>query len=165
MAEITVRKRHTIRKSEAASLFKRLASEIGESAALFTSGTVERVDIDSAFTVYLVDKKPHIFELDEIVFPTLRGAVERPFPQRRIVVDAGAIPFMAKGADVMRPGIVSLTEDIQEGHPVQIVDERHGKPLSIGIALMDGKAITDASRGKVVRTIHHVGDALWGLSI
>ncbi|MDT8357108.1 MAG: RNA-binding protein [Methanomicrobiaceae archaeon] len=165
MAEITVRKRHTIRKSEAASLFQRLSAEIGESAALFTSGTVERVEIDSPFTVYLVDKKPHIFELGDIVFPTLRGAVERPFPERRIVVDAGAIPFMAKGADVMRPGIVSLTNDVRKDHPVQIVDERHGKPLAIGIALKDGAAIMEESRGKFVRTIHHVGDTLWGLSI
>ena len=54
-----------------------------------------------------------------------------------MTVDTGAIPYVVNGADIMRPGIVAVTDDVKANAPVQIVDERHGKPLAIGIALFD----------------------------
>ena len=47
------------------------------------------------------------------------------------------MPYVVNGADIMRPGVVDVTPDVVSGKPVQIVDERHGKPLALGIALFD----------------------------
>ena len=93
------------------------------------------------------------------------GAVQIPFPERRIAVDAGAIPYVVNGADIMRPGIVSVTDDVKADKPVQIVDERHGKPLAIGIALFDAPGIRASTTGKMVKKFHHVGDEIWNLEI
>ena len=99
------------------------------------------------------------------VFPTLRGAVQCPFPERMITVDAGAIPYVVNGADVMRPGIVAVSDDVIAGSPVQIVDERHKKPLAIGVALLDAPAIRASAQGKMCKNFHHVGDELWNLEL
>lgn len=165
MVVLSIKKRHTIRKSDIAQLFTDLEDEIGDAAALFRSEKVEMVETTSAFTLYLIDRKPLLMEYGGRVFPTLRGAIERPFPERHIVVDMGAVAFMVKGADVMRPGIVAVSDDIVPGSPVVIIEERHKKPLSIGIALYDSPTIRGMEKGKVVQNIHYVSDEIWNLEL
>ena len=58
---------------------------------------------------------------------------------------------VVNGADVMRPGIVAVSDDVVAGGPVQIVDERHKKPLAIGVALMDGPGNPGECTGKDVQ--------------
>ncbi len=163
MAKIIARKRHPIRKTQVADLYSRLKDQIGESEGKFEHERVELVETTGPFQVFLINKKPLLMEFDGMVFPTLKGALEFPFPERRVVVDQGAIPFVVNGADVMRPGIVSVTDDVVRGKPVQIVEERHGKPIAIGIALLDSIEIRASTAGKMCRTIHRVGDDLWNL--
>jgi PUA domain protein len=165
MAKLNVKKRYSIRKSRLADLRKKLENEIGETAGTFLSGNVEIVETDSDFLIYLVNRKPAIMETDEWVFPTLMAVVDTPFETRKAVVDSGAVVFMAKGADLMRPGIVDLTGDIKEGRPFVIVEEKHGKPLAIAAALMDYVDIMASDKGKVAKNIHYVGDDLWNLEI
>jgi PUA-domain protein len=163
MAKITGRKRHSIRKSQIESLFSALTAEIGESASLFRSDRVELLETSAGIVIYLIDRKPELLERDGWVFPTLKGLLEHSFPQRRVVVDAGAVPFVVNGADVMRPGIVSVADDIIAGRPVQVIEERHQKPLAIGIALLNAQEIRQKTQGKMVKTLHYVGDDLWNL--
>ena len=98
-------------------------------------------------------------------FPRCGGRCSVRFPERMITVDAGAIPYVVNGADVMRPGIVAVSDDVVAGSPVQIADERHKKPLAIGVALMDGPAIRASASGKMCKNFHHVGDELWNLEL
>ena len=165
MAALTVKKRHTIRKDQLAELFSLLGKEIGPSAEKFRSERVEMAEIEAPFSLFLVDRKPLLMKRDGWVFPTVRGAIERPFPERTIAVDMGAVPFVAKGADVMRPGVVSVTDDVRKGSPAVVVDERHRKALAIVVALLDGPAIRAEVKGKVAKTVHHVGDTLWALEL
>jgi PUA domain protein len=165
MKKIVIKKRHSIRKGQVQDLFERLAAQIGPSAALFQSVMIEILETNADLGIYLVNKKPLLMEKGGWVFPTLKGAVECPFPERRVTVDAGAIPYVVNGADAMRPGIVAVTSDVKKGQPVQIVDQRHGKPLAIGLALMDGAAILGSASGKMCRNFHHVGDELWNVEL
>ena len=165
MAALTVRKRHTIRKDELAELYELLGREIGTSAERFRSDRVELAEMEVPFRLYLVDRKPLLMRRGDWVFPTIRGAIERPFPERTIAVDMGAVPFVAKGADVMRPGIVSVTDDVRKGSPAIVVDERHKKPLAVVVALLDGPAIRAETKGKMAKMVHHVGDTLWALEV
>jgi PUA-domain protein len=163
MKKFIAKKRHSIRKSQVLELFDRLSLQIGPSASLFCTGMVEILETNTDFSIYIVNKKPLLMDAGDWVFPTLKGALQCPFPERRVTVDAGAIPFVVNGADIMRPGIVAVSGDVKAQAPVQIVDERHGKPLAIGIALYDGQAIFDSASGKMCRHFHHVGDELWAL--
>ena len=165
MKKIIVKKRHSIRKSQAEDLLDRLALQIGPSATLFHADMIEILETNANVALYLVDKKPLLMDAGDWVFPTLKGAVQCPFPERMVTVDAGAIPYVVNGADVMRPGIVEVSDDVVAGSPVQIVDERHKKPLAIGVALLDGPAIRSSASGKMCKNFHHVGDELWNLEL
>jgi PUA-domain protein len=165
MKKIIVKKRHSIRKSQAEDLLSRLTLQIGPSAALFHADMIEILETNADVALYMVNKKLMLMDTGDWVFPTLKGALQYPFPERMVTVDAGAIPYVVNGADVMRPGIVTVSDDVVAGSPVQIVDERHKKPLAIGVALMDGPAIRASAQGKMCKNFHHVGDELWNLEL
>ncbi len=163
MKKFTVKKRHSIRKGQITDVFARLRDQIGEGANLFHGETVEILETSTNLAFYLINKKPVLMEYGGWIFPTLKGAIDRPFPQRRISVDAGAIPYVVNGADVMRPGITGVTPDVHAQAPVQVVDDRHGKPLAIGIALLDAPQIVQSTTGKMCKNVHYVGDEIWNV--
>ncbi|HDR74179.1 MAG TPA: DUF1947 domain-containing protein [Methanoculleus sp.] len=165
MPPLRVKKRHAMKKSKTAEVRDRLGAEIGESASLFAPEKMEMAETDGDVTFILVDKQPLLMEIEGHIFPTLRGAIARPFPARRVVVDSGAVRFMANGADVMRPGIISVTDDVVAGGPVVIAEERYGTPLAIGIALYDAAEIRHLEKGKAVRNVHYVGDDIWNFEL
>ena len=148
MKKIVVKKRHSVRKGQGQDLLIRLAEQIGTSSDLFRAEMIEVLETNADVSLYMVHKKPLLMDTGNWTFPTLKGAVQYPFPERRVTVDTGAIPYVVNGADIMRPGIVAVTDDVKANEPVQIVDERHGKPLAIGIALFDAPAIRASKAGK-----------------
>lgn len=165
MGKIIAKRRHPIRRSQVTDLIETLRGEIGASADLFSAKTIEVLETGTELHIYLVDKEPFLLEKDGILFPSLRGALSRPFPERRVVVDMGAISYVVNGADIMRPGIKSVSSDIIAGRPVQIVDERHGKPLALGVALFNSEDLLAQEKGKVIKTFHHVGDEIWNIEL
>jgi len=99
------------------------------------------------------------------VYPTVRGLIAMKGTKRNVDVDKGAIPYITNGADVMAPGITGADPSIAEGMVVWIRDEERGIPLAIGTALMTGPQMATAETGKAVKTLHHVGDELWNLTV
>ena len=153
--------RHHLRSDAIAEIAAALESRLGVE---LDADTVEEVELaDSDRDVVLIDGEPLVFYDQGDAFLTVKGANEYP-PDRRIVtVDAGAVQFVSSGADVMRPGIVDADESIAAGDLVVIAEETHGKVLAIGRARVDGTDLLGES-GKVIDSIHHVGDDLYGLS-
>ena len=110
--------------------------------------------------ILLVNRKPLFARIDENILPTLIfNEVSSILP--KIVVDMGAVPHVCNGADLMVPGVVQINGNFNTNDFVLIVDERHGKPLAIGVALFDSHAMRKMKRGKIVKNIHYVGDKLW----
>jgi len=157
-----VKSRHHLRSDEIRELESTLEDALG---VALDGDTYERVDlVDTEFDLVLVDGEPSVFFVDGEPFLTVRGANTYP-PQRRVVtVDAGAIQFVSDGADVMRPGIVDADESIAPGDLVVIVEETHDKALAVGRALEPGADLTGDS-GKVVESVHYVGDDLYEFSV
>ena len=158
-----VKSRHHLRADEIEDLEATIAAGTGVD---LDGGTYEMVEIgDEPFDVVLVDDNPDVvrFEGGE-AFLTVRGA-NRHDPTRGIVtVDAGAISFVSDGADVMRPGIVEADAEIAADDLVTVAEETHGKTLAVGRALVDGAEMA-GDAGKVVESIHHVGDDLFDFSV
>ena len=61
----------------------------------------------------------------------------------------------------MGPGVESCDNGIAEGDLVWIRDVNNLRPLAVGRAVVSGEAISRKEKGKVVQSIHHVGDKLW----
>ncbi len=165
MSRLTTKRRHSIRKSQAESIIKTLREEIGPSAELFTGKMYEVIETGEDLHIYMVDKQPYLLEKDGIIFPSLRGALARPFTERTVTVDMGAVSFVINGADIMRPGITNVSPDVKAGKPVQIVDERHNKPLALGVAMFDSEELLLQEKGKVVKNYHYVGDDIWNIEL
>jgi PUA domain protein len=96
-------------------------------------------------------------------FFTVRGALEFAPKKNMVIVDSGAVSFIVNGADVMAPGIVDADPEIAPGDPVVVAEERHRKPLAVGVALLPGSEMRGS--GKAVKSVHHVGDELWDMSV
>jgi PUA domain protein len=153
--------RHHLRSDAVRDLEEALAAEFG--VELDAEG-YERVEIaDEETDLVLVGGDPIAMYLDTGPVPTVRGA-NASDPTRRIVtVDSGAVSFVSDGADVMRPGITETTDDIEPGDPVLVAEEAHGKVLAVGRARVGSEEMTGTS-GKVVDSIHHVGDELYAFT-
>lgn len=118
-----------------------------------------------AGNLILVNGEAVLFKYGEGYFLTVRGALKINADRRFITVDKGAIPYVAKGADVMRPGVVAFDEGIKKGDLVVVNEETHKKALAIGIALWSGEEFKSNKSGKCIKVIHRVGDELWNLSL
>ncbi len=111
--------------------------------------------------VLIIDNIPAFFEYENKLLPTLALIMETGEEFPAIYVDRGAIPYVAKGADVMRPGITQIGGDVKKGKVVVVRDSAHGQALAVGLAYLDGDAMQASKKGKMVKTLHHVGDWIW----
>jgi len=110
--------------------------------------------------IFIISGKPLFARFEGTFLPTLiSNGVFLFLP--KIVVDMGAVPHICSGADLMAPGVVRIDGDFNTDDFLLIVDERHGKPLAIGVALLDSHVMRKVKHGKVVKNIHYVGDRLW----
>jgi len=158
-----VKSRHHLRGDAIEAIEDTLDEQLGVALG---GERYERVEFEEAgVDLVLVDGQPLVasFEHDGGTGPflTVRGANEHPPARRTVTVDEGAVSFVSDGADVMRPGIVDADDVVEAGDLVVIVEETHGKALAIGRARVDGTEMP-GDRGKVVDSIHHVGDELFG---
>jgi PUA domain protein len=156
-----VKSRHHLRSDAVREIREGLADRFGVEV---DADSFEKVELERGRDVVLLDGRPLVVYVDGEPVPTVRGANEFPPTRRVVTVDAGAISFVSDGADVMRPGIVDADEGIAEGDLVVIAEESHGKVLAVGRALTGGADMVGDS-GRVVESLHHVGDDLYGLAI
>ena len=143
-------------------MLKDLLSTFGEEMSGLEDKNLEKITLEE-YSLILVDGKPLLLEIEGHLFPTVRGALEMGLQKRVVTVDKGAIRFVSNGADIMAPGVVEADPEIKEGDLVIIVEETHRKPLAIGKALMEGLEMVEATSGKAIKSITHVGDKLWNM--
>jgi PUA domain protein len=154
-----VARRYHLRKDEIQKLSGELGSELQGVKRLLTRGNVEALELTDGRRVISAGGKPVLLLLEKPV-PLL--SIVHSVRLKRVVVDMGAVPYVARGADIMAPGVVSADKDIEPGATVAVVDERHEKPLAVGLAEVRGCEMKGPS-GRVVKNLHHVGDKIWGL--
>jgi PUA domain protein len=157
-----VKSRHHLRSDAVEEIRDAVAATLGVDVE---ADSFEKVELEGGdWELVLVDGEPLVCYLDGEPFLTVRGANTFPPTERVVTVDAGAIEFVSNGADVMRPGVVEADPAIAEGDLVVVAEETHGKVLAVGRALTDGPDMT-GPEGRVVESIHHVGDDLFELSV
>jgi len=159
---MNVKSRHHLRADDIAAIEEAVAENLGVE---IEADTYEKVEFeDSDWNVVLVDGDPLVLYVEDEPFLTVEGLNAFPPANHVVTVDAGAISFVSDGADVMRPGITEATADIDAGDLVAINEESHGKFLAVGRAKTSGDDMVGDS-GKVVESIHHVGDDLFEFSV
>jgi len=123
---------------------------------------------------YEITKKDELKEQDNILYKNsekfliLKNKVYLPHLNsvsdanyNSVYVDRGAIPFIIKGADLMRPGIQKMDEKIEKGEIILIKDEEHNKNLAIGFSMFSSKDMQIQEKGKSVKVYHYVSDEFY----
>ncbi len=154
--------KHAISKKERKKLAMRLRDALGDPAQrkVLEADKVEVAKTKDGLVLYYIDEVPLFVELEGRIIPTVLGAQLGACSSPYVVVDAGAVPHILNGADVMVPGIVSIKGDFREGAIVIVVDEKK-RVLAVGTALMSSDRIRQEKKGKAIKNLHYVGDKLW----
>jgi len=77
-----------------------------------------------------------------------------------VTVDMGAVKFMCKGANLMRPGIKKFTE-FEKDNLVCIIEESQHKFLAVGKAMVSSSELEDMEKGEVIKNMHYISDKFW----
>jgi PUA domain protein len=77
-----------------------------------------------------------------------------------VTVDMGAVKFMCKGANLMRPGIKKFTE-FKKDQIVCIVEESQHKFLAVGKSLVNSSELETMEKGEVINNMHYISDRFW----
>ncbi|MDR2966956.1 MAG: RNA-binding protein [Methanobacteriaceae archaeon] len=156
-----IKKRYHLKKKK----LKEIKNELKEYSDIISDkANVEMLETDS-YSFILINSNPYIILINNKPFPTLKAIMDNNIHGKQVIVDMGAVKFMANGADVMSPGIVATDENIDKSDVVVIVDENHEKPLAIGISLITGNEMVKNDKGKAIKTIHFIGDTIWNFQL
>lgn len=104
---------------------------------------------------------PYLILKDSSYYPHLKYLLEHEdfqdfFPS--VYIDKGAIPFLLKGADMMRPGIQKIEGEFTLGNIILIKDENHHKLLGIGFSKFSREELEQQTSGKSIDVFHFVND-------
>lgn len=153
-----IKSRHHLKGSDARKVIAAIEPLLDDPSTL-RKASLELAETDEEVDLIFVDGRPLIMVMEDRPFLTVLGAIELNPQKKLVIVDSGAVRFIVNGADVMKPGIVSADPEIEAGDLVVVAEERHKKPLAIGIALIPGKEMH--GEGKAIKSLHHVGDQIW----
>ena len=100
-----------------------------------------------------------ILKVDEDYLPFLSETeMLEKFPT--VTVDMGAVKFMCKGANLMRPGIKKFTE-FEKDKIVCIIEESQHKFLAVGKSLVSSSELETMEKGEIIRNMHYISDRFW----
>ncbi len=116
--------------------------------------------LDAKIRLLLCNKKAIGFYYKDKLYPSLKTILDYNIKLPQIYLDLGAIPFITKGADLMRPGVKDL-DNFEKDTLIILKDATHKKELALGIAEYSSNEIKTMDKGKVVKTIHYIGDLIW----
>ena len=165
VTEKRLRRRTPVRFKQVKNIIAELSERIGvdiDGRTVF----LEKANFDNR-DMLLFDKTPLAMQVEtedgRKWFPTLRGILAWKPGGKWAAVDHGAIPFLMNGADCMGAGVQMADPNVEAGELVWVRDETHGKPLALGIAMVNGEEMVAMEKGKAITTLHWVGDELWQL--
>jgi malignant T-cell-amplified sequence len=149
-------KSNLISKSETAALLKKVSENWEMEFPKMKNVKVHQILNDAQI---ITGKGLKILKINEEYLPFLSETeILKKFPS--VEVDMGAVKFMCKGANLMRPGIKKFTE-FEEGKLVCIVEETHHKFLAVGKAMVSSVELEKMEKGEVIQNIHYISDKFW----
>jgi len=149
-------KSNLISKSETSALLKTVSEKWGIEFPKMKNVKVHQI-LDDAQIITGDGLK--ILKVNEDYLPFLSEIkmLER-FPT--VTVDMGAVKFMCKGANLMRPGIKKFTE-FEKDQIVCIVEESQHKFLAVGKSLVSSSELETMEKGEIINNMHYISDRFW----
>lgn len=147
-----------ISKSETAATLREIAAEWG-TISIPKTKNLKIFALDDSSQIITGNSTRIVRTKDGQYLPLLtETAMLDKFPH--VVVDMGAIRFICKGANLMRPGITQFGK-FERGDIVCVKDESQGKYLAVGRAVTSSEDAETAEKGEVLKNLHYISDDIW----
>jgi len=149
-------KSNLISKSETSAVLKTVSESWGIECPKLKNLKVHQIADEAQI---IIGKGIKILKINDDYLPFLSeiDTLEK-FPN--VMVDMGAVKFMCKGANVMRPGIKKFTE-FEKDKIVCIVEESQHKFLAVGKSMVSSSELENMEKGEVVKNLHYISDKFW----
>ena len=149
-------KSNLISKSETSALLKTVSEQWGIEFPKIKNLKVHQILDDAQI---ITGKGIKILKINDDYLPFLSETETlEKFPS--VTVDMGAVKFMCKGANLMRPGIRSFTE-FEKDKLVCIVEESQHKFLAVGKSVVSSQEVENMDKGEVLKNLHYISDKFW----
>jgi PUA domain protein len=149
-------KSNLISKSETSALLKKISQEWNMEFPKMKNVRVHQILNDAQI---ITGDELKILKIEEDYLPFLSETkILEKFPN--VEVDMGAVKFMCKGANLMRPGIKKFTE-FEKDKLVCIVEETHHKFLAVGKSVVSSAELENMEKGEVIQNLHYISDKFW----
>ena len=149
-------KSNLISKSETTALLKTVSERWGIELPKLKNVKVHQI-LDDAQIITGTGIK--ILKVDDDYLPFL-SEIETLEKFPTVTVDMGAVKFMCKGANLMRPGIKEFSE-FEKDKLVCIVEESQHKFLAVGKSMVSSSELENMDKGEVIKNIHYISDKFW----
>ena len=159
-----IKQRHFIRKSELKPLKEEILNQYDQKFVnqIFPQkSNVEIIETEAGDTLYAINNVLKLWKSKDGYIPVLTLLLNKKVDLKTVVVDFGAVRYVANGADIMRPGITNIDPLIRKGDIIQIIEETKNRPLAVGKALFDASEMELKSSGKVIANLHTIQDSVW----
>jgi len=149
-------KSNLISKSETNVLVKTITEQWGMEFPKIKNLKVHEIENDAQI---ITGNGIKILKIENDYLPFL-SEIEtlKKFPN--VTVDMGAVKFMCKGANLMRPGIKKFTE-FEKDKLVCIVEESQQKFLAVGKSTVSSEELEKMDKGEVIKNLHYISDKFW----
>lgn len=149
-------KANLISKSETSALLKTVSDRWEVECPKIKNLKVHQISNDAQI---ITGKGIKILKINDDYLPFLSETETlEKFPN--VIVDMGAVKFMCKGANLMRPGIKKFTE-FEKDNLVCIVEESQHKFLAVGKAMVSSSELESMEKGEVIKNMHYISDKFW----
>ncbi|HSA76747.1 MAG TPA: PUA domain-containing protein [Nitrosarchaeum sp.] len=149
-------KSNLISKSETATLLKTVTEKWGMEFPKIKNLKVHEITDDAQI---IMGQGIKILKINDEYLPFLSETqMLEKFPH--VTVDMGAVKFMCKGANVMRPGI-KTHDEFEKEKIVCIVEESQHKFLAVGKSLVSSAELEKMEKGEVIKNMHYISDKFW----
>jgi len=149
-------KSNLISKSETSTVLKAISDQWTMEFPKIKNLKVHEISDDAKIIVGDGIKAVKIFD-EYVPFLSETKTLEK-FPH--VMVDMGAVKFMCKGANVMRPGIKKFSE-FQKDSVVCVIEESHHKFLAVGKTLVSSEEMEKMEKGEIIKNLHYISDKFW----
>lgn len=149
-------KSNLISKSETATLLKTVTEKWGIEFPKIKNLKVHEIADDAQI---IMGQGIKILKINDEYLPFLSETqMLEKFPH--VTVDMGAVKFMCKGANVMRPGI-KTHDEFEKEKIVCIVEESQHKFLAVGKSLVSSAELEKMEKGEIIKNMHYISDKFW----
>ena len=149
-------KSNLISKSETSALLKTLSEKWAIDIPKIKNLKVHQISNEAQI---ITGQGIKILKINKEYIPFLsETSTLEKFPY--VMVDMGAVKFMCKGANVMRPGIKNHS-DFEKDNIVCIIEESQHKFLAVGKSLVSSQELDNMEKGEVVKNMHYISDKFW----